>query len=95
MTIVEIIILGYIVNFFILVIGVIYYIVKLANEQSIGELTQIDNKTRRSRVQGGFFIPYAMVLERILVHMEYRKFKAQGGKRFIDFIDYMFVEKDK
>ena len=95
MTLFEIVILGYIINLFMTIIGVVYYISKLSNEQSIGELTQIDNKTRRSRVQGGFWFPYGVLLERYLVHQEYKKFKAQGGKRLVDFIDYMMVEKDK
>ena len=95
MTLFEIVILGYIINLFMTIIGVVYYISKLSNEQSIGELTQIDNKNKKSRVQAGFWFPYGTLLERYLVHQEYKKFKAQGGTRLVDFIDYMMVPKEK
>ena len=93
LTLLEIIILGYLVNFVITVYMVIYYLVILANENSVLDLN--DNTGKKSRVPAGLLFPYGSILERILVHMEYRKFKAQGGERFIDFIDYMMIPKDR
>ena len=94
MTLIEIIILGYIVNLFLIIAGVIQYIIKLSNEKTFGELATINNKTKKSRVPGGFWIPYGVILERIMVQVEYSKFKKQGGTRFIDFINYMMIDKE-
>ena len=92
LTLLEIITLGYLVNFVITVYMVIYYLIVLANENSILDLN--DNQGKKSRVPAGILFPYGSILERILVHMEYRKFKAQGGGTLAEFINYMFIPKD-
>ena len=92
LTLLEIIILGYLVNFVITVFMVIRHLIILNRENGLLDLN--DTKGKKSRVPGGVLFPYGSILEIILVHMEYRKFKAQGGGTLAEFINYMFIPKE-
>ena len=86
---IESIIVGYIVNFVLLVIFLVYSAHRLIKEENMIILDGIT--PGKSKVKSGMIFPYGVILEMILIFIEYRKFRKTGAKTYSEFILYMMT----